>query len=164
MHVESLEMMSRMLNKYNIANINILDVGSMNVKNKGCYKSIMPAGINYIGDDILPGINVDVIINPDKISYPDNYFGAVISGQCFEHCENPFILIKECARVLKPGGYFIGVAPYEWPEHHKPDYWRILADGWKSLFKSCELKTIETVYVSIELRHTDSWGIAQKCI
>lgn len=171
MHKESLLEMGLNLNEF--ASGLILDVGSLDVKGKGSYRTVIPKKCSYIGADIVSGPNVDVIMLPDEIPYPDNYFDTVISGQCFEHVENPFLLIKECSRVLKPNGYFIGVAPFVFHIHHLVDCWRIAPDGWISLFKHANLKPVETYLIGIDGKRSDGrrlkdveqldcWGIAKK--
>ena len=165
MHIESLNHMTVNIAKYLLEPTNILDVGSLNVKKKGCYKQIIDLNKHsYIGIDLTAGRNVDIVTtDPYVFPFPDNHFGAVLSGQCFEHCPNMFKLMNECARVLKPGGVFLGVAPYKWPEHHRKPYdcWRILGDGWKVLFEDAKLTTLETYYVDMN-PNADSWGIARK--
>ena len=164
MHRESLEGMENYLRKYVQSAYSILDVGSLNYKKKGCYKQILPGDYTYIGVDLIAGRNVDIIVKPYEFPFPDDNFDFVISGQCFEHVENPFRLIKECARVLKTGGYFIGVAPMAWPQHKHPvDCWRILPDGWNAMFMEAGLSTVETHINEIEPPgFIDCWGIAKK--
>lgn len=168
MHKESLEHMKINIGKY-LKPCKILDVGSLNVKKKGCYREILPKEFEYVGIDLVPGPNVDIVLkDPHVFPFSDCYFDAVISGQCFEHASNPFSLIKECSRVLIPGGYFIGAAPSKWPIHSRPDRWRILPDGWRSLFEHAGLVEIDIYINSHEVslnqveRFQDCWGIAKK--
>jgi len=176
MHVESLQEMTSNLLIYGKGNI--LDVGSLDVKGKGNYRTVIPENCTYVGVDLVAGPNVDVVMEIDKIPYTDNYFDTVISGQCFEHVENPFSLIKECARVLKIGGHFLGVAPFVFGVHRYPvDCWRILPDGWISLFNHAGFSTVKTyLYAAadsgrpegpvngrrITSQVIDCWGIANK--
>jgi 2-polyprenyl-3-methyl-5-hydroxy-6-metoxy-1,4-benzoquinol methylase len=61
---------------------------------------------------------------------------VVISGQCLEHVRNPFRLVAEMARMLKPAGWIFLTAPTSWELHRCPlDYWRILPDGMDALFQ-----------------------------
>lgn len=170
MHKESLEQMALNIKKY-LSPTSILDVGSLNYKNRkgillGCYKTIVPIDFNYTGIDLVPGDNVDIVMGSDNLySFPvdSNSYGAVITGQCFEHVPNPFKLMKECVRVLRPGGYFIGVAPYKWELHRVPvDCWRIQPDGWHSLFEEGGLQTIDIYINEIDRDRGDCWGIAKK--
>ena len=161
MHSSSLNEMKKNLEFYAKGGM-ILDVGSMNIRNKGCYKTIIPFNCLYFGIDGRVGSNVDVVV--DKIfPFAENTFDFMISGQCFEHTKNPFILLAECVRVLKIGGLFLGVAPSQWHEHREPiDCWRILPDGWSALFEETGLK-MERVYVNpIKSGHEDCWGIGRK--
>lgn len=164
-----MEHMSINILKYLRNPTKVLDIGSINIKRgngklMGCYKPLIPKGFTYIGVDLTSGENVDVVLeNPYLFPFEDNSFGAVITGQCFEHVKNPFKLMKECARILEPGGYFLGVAPYMWNVHRVPvDCWRILSDGWVSLFEESGLITVETYLIKISEGYGDSWGIAKK--
>lgn len=171
MHVECFTEMKKNLAKYGKGRV--LDVGSLQVKPQ--HETYRELCSDYVGTDILPGANVDVVCT-DVLPFDDESFDTVISGSCFEHVKNPFKLITECARVLKPGGYFLGVAPREWPEHHNPDCWRFLPDGWKALFEYAKLEAIDAYVFQIgklpegnitradvkRLGFSDCWGIARK--
>ncbi len=104
-----------------------------------------------------------MIDDPYIYPFPDNTFDAILCGQVVEHCKNPFKLIAECHRVLKPGGVFLGSAPFVWREHRYPvDCWRILTDGWKALFEDAGLTTLETSYQPSNADNVYCWGIARK--
>ena len=159
MHKESLEFMDMYLKKYLDTPCKVLDVGSMNIKDKGTYKQLLTDDWDYTGIDLALGPNVDVVLE-DPFVYPfeDNTFDVVLCGQVMEHCVNPFKLMKECARVLKPRGLFFGVAPYNAMPHRYPvDCWRMLPDGWIALFDHARLTTVVA-----ELKRFDCWGIARK--
>lgn len=47
------------------------------------------------------------IENAEKLSFPDNFFDAVISSNLIHHLENPFKVIDEMRRVLKPAGKIV---------------------------------------------------------
>lgn len=160
MHEQVFSGMKDNLKKYGKGKV--LDVGSLQVKSR--HNTFRELWGDYIGTDIVSGANVDVVCT-ETLPFTDNSFDTVISGNCFEHCENPFALIKEIERVLKPKGYFIGVAPRHWPDHHRPDCWRILPDGWNALIKYVKLTFVTTYVVdhsSENGRFADCWGIAQK--
>jgi len=141
----------------------VLDVGSINVRGKGSYKQLLTDEYDYTGLDLEAGDNVDVVID-DPYSYPfqSDTFDAVLCGQVLEHCEHPHLLIQECARVLKPGGVFLGVAPFVFKEHKYPvDCWRLLPDGWKVLFRDADLGLIDTYLHRHKRGNVDCWGIAR---
>jgi len=163
MHSTSLKHMKLNINKY-LTPCKILDVGSVNIRKKGCYRDILPTGYDYVGIDLVAGPNVDIVME-DPYIFPlaSESFDAVITGQCFEHVKNPFKLIEECSRILRNKGHFLGVAPSKWPIHRYPvDCWRFLPDGWESLFEHVGLSKIETYLYGEEPGHEDCWGIAIK--
>ena len=45
--------------------------------------------------------------------FKNNFFDVIISNSALEHVENPFLILKECNRVLKPGGKIIFSLPHE---------------------------------------------------
>src|SRR5689334_6625134 len=64
-------------------------------------------GHTYVGIDV-PGSRAEVIGDAHDLPFPDNDFDVVFSYAVFEHLYNPFVAIAEVARVLKPGGIFLG--------------------------------------------------------
>lgn len=106
--------------------IKVLDIGSYDMG--GTYKEIFQdSQYYYVGMDMAQGPNVD--IKPNDIYHwkeiEDEAFDLVISGQAFEHIEYPWLTIKEIARVLKPSGFCIIIAPNSGMEHKTPkDCWR----------------------------------------
>ena len=43
----------------------------------------------------------------DKFPWPDGFFDAITAWEVFEHLENPYHLIREVERMLKPGGFLV---------------------------------------------------------
>lgn len=124
----------------------ILDVGSYNVN--GCYKQLLGAcDCEYIGLDLSPGPNVDVV--PDKPYYwdedglEDESFDFVISGNAFEHIEFPWLTMQQIYDKLKPGGIACILAPFNLSEHRYPtDCYRYYPDGMVALAKYANLDVI----------------------
>lgn len=165
MHKSSMDQMRLNLEKYTSTPCKILDVGSANISNTGCYRQLITDGYDYTGLDLGPAENVDVVID-DPYVYPfeANTFDAIMCGQVLEHCKNPFKLMAECTRVLKPGGVFLGTAPFIWEQHRVPvDCWRLLPDGFVALFEDAGLRTMQTyLFEANDKGWTDCWGIARK--
>ena len=94
--------------------------------------------VEYVGLDIEPGPNVDVVMN-DAYNWdnlPDESFDFAISANAFEHVEYPWLTIKLIYSKLKPGGFVCIHAPLTIPEHRYPvDCYRYFSDGFRALGK-----------------------------
>ena len=160
MHRNSYELMVMLLGKFIVQSkayaddypMQVLDVGSMDVRGIGSYKNMFTFdGIQknwkYTGLDIAPGLNVD-LVSPDPYKWPiqDESYDVVISGQCAEHVEAPWIWVKEIERVCKKGGYLFVIAPFIHKEHRFPvDCYRYVPDGFAYLFgKHCNFEVLDT--------------------
>jgi len=124
--------------------LSILDVGSLDVN--GTYKeSFNNPNWTYTGLDIVSGKNVDVISStPYNWPISDNSYDVIISGQCMEHVEAPWLWTKEIERICKPNGIIFIIAPWTFKIHRYPvDCWRILPDGMSYIMtKHCGFKQI----------------------
>jgi ubiquinone/menaquinone biosynthesis C-methylase UbiE len=60
--------------------------------------------------------------------YDDQLFNAVTMSHVIEHIHEPRTLLKECYRILKPGGTFVAITPNVSSMSHK-----LLKDAWFSL-------------------------------
>ena len=80
----------------------------------------------YVGLDVLPGRNVDVVGDAHRLSsLVEGRFDAVYSISTFEHLAMPWVVVLECNRVLRDGGLFFSATHHTWPPHELPwDFWR----------------------------------------
>jgi SAM-dependent methyltransferase len=78
--------------------------------------------------------NIHIYSPLHEIPKPDGFFDAIICNAVLEHVANPDEVLKEFARVCRPGGtLYLGV-PFLQPEHKDPtDYQRYTADGLRLL-------------------------------
>lgn len=63
----------------------------------------------------------------ESLPYPDNTFDLVFADNVLEHLDNPTEVFSEIARVLKPGGVFLGKTPNKW--HYMPLVARLTPHG-----------------------------------
>lgn len=71
---------------------------------------------------------------------------TVFSSQVLEHVTEPWRMVTEMARILKPDGYFILTAPHIWGLHEVPhDYYRFTPHGLQFLVERAGLEMIEVV-------------------
>lgn len=137
--------------------LKILDIGSYDVN--GTYKAIFEKpNWKYIGLDLVPGPNVDVVSDePYYYPFPDEYFDVVVSGSVLEHVRDMHWVMIEAARILKNDGIMCHIAPWTYPEHKYPeDCWRIMPDGMKFLLSEIAGLGI----LDIHKNETDCVGIA----
>jgi SAM-dependent methyltransferase len=166
MHASSYDKMQNFTRQY-LADkqqepLRILDLGSQDVN--GSYRPLFEqANWQYIGLDMAPGKNVDVVLSTPYVWREIESASAdiVISGQAFEHIRFTWITILEVARVLKPGGLCCLIAPSSGPEHRYPyDCWRFYPDGMEALayFAQLEVVHIDTQWQSQGYNDcSDSW-------
>ena len=80
---------------------------------------------------------VDVLGNVEALSFRDASFDAVLLIVSLEHVRNPYGVVGEIARVLKPGGAVFCIAPLLWEVHQAPhDYYRYTIHGLEHLFSA----------------------------
>jgi len=63
---------------------------------------------NVFGLTIRPG-------PMEKVGFPDNYFDAVTGFYVIEHLPYPMVFLRECHRILKPGGLLLLRYPHTTP-------------------------------------------------
>lgn len=124
--------------------LKVCDLGSQDVN--GSYRPLFERfSWQYIGLDMDPGENVDVVLS-NPYTWTDiasNSVDVVISGQAFEHIQFFWITMLEIARVLKPKGLCCILAPSSGPVHQYPlDCWRFYPDGMKSLAHFAQLEVL----------------------
>ena len=96
-------------------------------------------GVDYICLDIEEGTGIDIVDDAtEMVKVPSNNFGSIICTEMLEHCENPWKVVAQCMRVLKPGGVIFLSAPFVYPVHSPTDYWRFTDQGVRLLMKDFE--------------------------
>jgi len=142
----------------------ILDLGSAAYVGQQSYKSLFgPPRFDYVGLDVAPGPNVDVVLaDPHRWSEVETASAdVVISGQMLEHDTYFWVTMAEIGRVLRPGGWCCVIAPSRGPAHYFPrDCWRFYPDAGAALLTFAGLEPVE-VHVepgSFRSRSGNEWG------
>jgi len=107
------------------------------------YRSVFTEVHEYIGLD-WPGSMADVHGDAMQLPFADASFDTLLCNQVLEHVPEPWRLMDEAARVLKPGGFLILTAPQTWHLHHVPfDYYRYTCFGLKFLADRSGLEIVD---------------------
>ena len=84
-------------------------------------------------------------------SVPDGTFDAVVAGQVIEHVRTVWLWMREVARVVRPGGLVVIIAPVSWPFHEAPvDCWRIYPEAMRTLADEASLDVVDCRFESLE--------------
>ena len=124
----------------------ILDVGggSRFQKQLKPYEDLFK-GKNYVCIDADPSYNPDVVGDVHSLPFDDASFDAILCHSVLEHTKQPFQVMDEIYRVLRPRGLALLYVPFLYPYHGGGsylDYWRFSRDGIEILcqkFSSLEI-------------------------
>lgn len=84
----------------------------------------------YVGCDEYPAEPSVVRCPADALAFADAEFDVVFCSQVLEHVARPWSVVRECSRVLRPGGLALFTAPFLFPHHPSPtDYYRFTHEG-----------------------------------
>jgi len=90
----------------------------------------------------------DILSSGYEIPVPAASFDTVLFTSVLEHMEDPERALRECARVLKPGGSMIFLIPFIWHVHEAPrDFFRYTPIGIEYLLNKTGFKVRDLVPV-----------------
>ena len=79
------------------------------------------AGYKYVGFD-YGATQAPMLADGHALPFKTNSFDFLISINVLEHIQNPFVMMNEAFRVLKPGGTFVGTVAFLEPFHQNSFY------------------------------------------
>jgi SAM-dependent methyltransferase len=146
---------------YAIKKSKILDIGSKD--ENGSLRKYTNNKHEYIGIDMIPGDNVDIVqTDPYILPFDDNTFDIITSSSVFEHSQMFWVLSNEIFRVLKPDGLFYLNAPSNGPYHTYPvDCYRFYPDsgeGIKEWGVKSGFKNLIILESFIGSKQNDNWN------
>ena len=101
------------------------------------YRTRLKSHASYVGFDLLPGRNVDIIGDAHELSrsFAAESFDVVFSVSLFEHLAMPWKVVVEINRVLRPGGLVFVATHPALPPHELPwDFWRFNRAAFNNAF------------------------------
>lgn len=130
--------------------LRILDVGSKSYEGHAAYRLLFDGiEVDYVGLDLESGPGVDIVPAQPFVwqELANEAFDVCLCGQVFEHNPMFWITFAEIARVLKPSGLAMVIAPGRGAVHRYPvDCWRFYPDAWHSLCSYTGLELVETFF------------------
>lgn len=110
--------------------------------------SLAPSISEYVGLDRPNPFNqqacADLVGSAYAIPAADGTFDSAVSVAVLEHLAEPLKALKECHRVLKPGGYALLGVPLTWHVHAAPeDYFRFTEFGMRHLLEQAGFEVVE---------------------
>jgi len=123
----------------------ILDVGGRGRKGDRSYRTIFKDNYSeYFIADIEEGLGVThIMTGPYTLPFEDNTFDLIVSGQTLEHVDNPFKLVAEMKRTMKPNSFIVLIAPSSGPRHDQRDCWRFMDDAWSAIANDIGLIVVD---------------------
>jgi SAM-dependent methyltransferase len=96
------------------------------------------SGVEYLRADFEASLGLDFVIRPDgTVPAESNSFDMILSTQVLEHVEDVDRHLRECRRLLRPGGKLVVTTHGTFEDHPCPDdFWRWTAGGLR-----CDLET-----------------------
>jgi hypothetical protein len=114
-------------------------------------RELFQPSLEYLGFDISPGPNVDVVGDAHHLSrFVAGKFDAAFSISTFEHLLMPWKVVLELNKVLHIGGLVYSQSHQAWPLHDAPwDFWRFSQESWHGLYNS------HTGFEVIKVKHAE---------
>lgn len=118
----------------------LLDLGCGNRP----YRPLLTRISSYLPYDIeTVGSTPEVVGTAERLPFAAESFDSVLCTQVLEHVAQPWMMVSEIARVLRPGGRVLLSAPQAWRLHEQPyDYYRYTRYGLESLLNDANLSLI----------------------
>lgn len=116
----------------------VIDFGAGTARHR---PMISTFGKTYTALDLQAGPGIDIVGDVLAAPIPDASYDTLVSIHVIEHVREPWTMIDEVARILRPGGTAIVMAPFMYPFHADPhDYFRFSELGLRSLFERAGMK------------------------
>jgi SAM-dependent methyltransferase len=94
------------------------------------YEPLFPSDCFYVGIDVIPNPAADVVSDRRwGLPLADEVVDLVIATQTMPHVEDYDLYLRECLRVLKPGGTLLVTTPGTYLSGPGHDFWRFTPTG-----------------------------------
>ncbi|MCX6594998.1 MAG: methyltransferase domain-containing protein [Acidobacteria bacterium] len=120
----------------------LLDAGAGEAQHRARFPGQRYVAVDLaVGDGQWDYSRLDALADLQALPFPDQSFDAALNIVTLEHVREPKLVLREIARVLKPGGRLLLVVPLEWEVHQAPhDYFRYTRPGLEYLLGEAGLR------------------------
>ncbi len=96
--------------------------------------------VDLFSFDIYLSDNVQLVADAHDIPFVDDFFDIVVVQAVLEHVVDPYLVVSEIWRVLKPDGIVYAETPFLQAVHEGPfDFTRFTESGHRYLFRNFDL-------------------------
>ncbi|MBC8076949.1 MAG: class I SAM-dependent methyltransferase [Chloroflexales bacterium] len=120
----------------------VVDLGCGNTPYRPLFA---PFGTRYVGVDLPGNPQADLFFDANgRAPLPDASADVVVSTQVLEHVSSPEAYLRECVRLLRPGGALILSTHGYWMFHPDPtDFWRWTSSGLRRIIEEQGLQVVQ---------------------
>jgi len=118
----------------------VLDYGCA----EGPYRKFFEESVEVVGADLAGNPGASVRLREDgRVPLANATFDAVLSTQVLEHAVDPALHLRECHRLLRPGGRLLVSTHGTMPYHPDPvDLWRWTSAGLREQLAGAGLEVV----------------------
>jgi SAM-dependent methyltransferase len=85
----------------------------------------------------------DLICFAESLPFANASFDTILCTEVLEHTRQPWSVLAEFARILRPQGHVLLSVPFIYPVHEEPhDYWRFTHYGLQAAFAAAGLQPV----------------------
>ncbi len=119
------------------AEARLLDAGAGEGQYRGLFPRVRYTGLDLaVGDKSWNYAGLDVLGDLTALPFAAGTFDAALNIVTLEHVKEPQQVLREIARVLRPGASLLLVVPQDWEVHQSPhDYFRYTRHGLRHLLE-----------------------------
>lgn len=122
----------------------ILDVGAGDAPYRELFSHTRYLTCDWENSIYRPDPPPDLVALAGRIPVEDASFDAILNTQVLEHVPEPWLVLEEFRRLLKPGGKLWMTVPFVWYLHEQPyDYYRYSSHGLRFLLERAGFGEIE---------------------
>ena len=124
----------------------LLDVGAGDAPYRELFTHVTYVACDWENSIYTPDRPLDIVAPAGRIPLEDASVDAILNTQVLEHVSEPWAVLEEFRRVLRPAGKLRMTAPLVWYLHEEPyDYYRYTSHGLRFLLERAGFRDIEII-------------------